>query len=74
MNPVIYDMPSVQATLIMQISLELLINVRDDGFKTVKQIWIQEIMANNFSDASKVIRKHQDILLMNQPADGQKLT
>lgn len=44
MNPVIYDMPSVQTTLIMQISLKLLINVRDYGLKTVKQIWIQEIM------------------------------
>jgi len=44
MNSVIYDMPSVQTTLIMQISLKLLINVRDYGLKTVKQIWIQETM------------------------------
>lgn len=40
MNAVIYDMPSVQTTLIMQISLKLLINVGDYGLKTVKQIEI----------------------------------
>lgn len=44
MNPVIYDVSSVQTTLIMQISLKLLINVRYYGLKTAKQIRTQEIM------------------------------
>lgn len=43
MNSIIYDMPSVQSTLIMQVSLKLLINVRDYGLKTVKQTRIWEI-------------------------------
>lgn len=41
MDSIIYDVPSVQSTLIMQVSLKLLINVRDYGLKTEKQtqIW-----------------------------------
>jgi hypothetical protein len=38
MNPVVNDVPPVQATLIMQVALKLLINVGDNRFKTETQM------------------------------------
>lgn len=73
MNTVIYDMPSVQTTLIMQIALKLLIDVGDYGLKTVKQVetnCARSQMASNFSDLSQVRLK--DTLLINQAIDEQE--
>lgn len=41
MHSVVYDMPSVQATLIMKISFKLIVNILNDWFEAVmrKQVW-----------------------------------
>lgn len=41
MHPVVNDMPAVQAALVMQVPLKLLINIGDDGFEAEEKLTVR---------------------------------
>lgn len=43
MHPVVNDVPAIQAALIMQVPLKLLINIGDDGFEAEEKPTVRSL-------------------------------